>query len=463
LCGIEARRMEHEERELSRESSSNGEHEEKKDASSLFPSSSPPIPPYPPPPPPRPSSSLSAVPFSAPAPSLFSKLSSALNLSPEYSYSEMLDQCSFCTHQLNESANSPLMDFHLPCGHTICSKCMADSSHELGVKLESISQIIAIDSAVNDYDGLQKLFYQCPVCQISLILVPKQEDRNSALTETRSTSLCSQFPDLPTICTHEEDRPLEVTDTSENDPPSYTTIPIEAATPTPVCSNHGESIKWFCSTCNKVTCDECLSEGSHRNHEFKLCYSVAPLLRSHLKDTLDRVRNKRDSVVMRLGVLESRGDQGSYIGPREAIARHCSELRAAVDELESRLLRDVNFFMRDAVGVASLRDELTDLDDFEDRCGSYESYNAVELCVLMSTLARYESNLQLSFKASGKSTKEIDLERGEVSICASVEEKLGLKLQMSPKILEGIRDSGTVHITRQPSAYDVRENSYCLS
>jgi hypothetical protein len=359
------------------------------------------------------------------------------------------------------------MDFHLPCGHTICSKCMADSSHELGVKLESISQIIAIDSAVNDYDGLQKLFYQCPVCQISLILVPKQEDRNSALTETRSTSLCSQFPDLPTICTHEEDRPLEVTDTSENDPPSYTTIPIEAATPTPVCSNHGESIKWFCSTCNKVTCDECLSEGSHRNHEFKLCYSVAPLLRSHLKDTLDRVRNKRDSVVMRLGVLESRGDQGSYIGPREAIARHCSELRAAVDELESRLLRNVNLFAGDAVGVASsLRDELTDLDDFEDRCGSYESYSAVELCVLMSTLARYESNLRLSVKEtsqvgrkSGNSTKEIDLERGDVVS----EEKLRLKLGLTPKILEGIRDSGTVHITRQPSAYEVREHSMTVS
>ena len=223
-----------------------------------------------------------------------------------------------------------------------------------------------------------------------------------------------------------------------------------------------------------------MSEGSHRSHEFKLCSSVAPSLRSNLRDTLDRVRSKRESASTRLGALESRGDEQSYIGPREAIARHCSELRSAVDELETRLLRDVNFFMRDSVGVASLRDELTDLDDFEGRCVSFERYNAVDLCVLVSSLALYESNLRLSMKDSsgsgfasgtvkeskrGETMEEVDLERGGEAtniISASVEDKLDLKLEMTPKLLESICHSGAVHITRQPSAYEVRLES-CLS
>jgi hypothetical protein len=246
---------------------------------------------------------------------------------------------------------------------------------------------------------------------------------------------------------------------SMNDPSSSPSTAMKTVEATPICSVHGEAIKWYCSTCQKVACDECVSEGNHRNHEFKLCYSAAPSLRSHLRDILDRVRSQRESLNSRLGVLESRGDERSYTGPREAIARHCSELRSAVDELESRLLRDVNFFMRDSVGVASLRDELTDLDDFENRCGSYESSNAVDLCVLMSSLAPYESNLRLSpaGRESGE-TKEIDLERGE-AITASDEDNLGLKLEMTPKLLEVIRDSGTVHIMRRSSAYEVRHEA----
>ena len=138
-----------------------------------------------------------------------------------------------------------------------------------------------------------------------------------------------------------------------------------------------------------------------------------------------------------------------------------------MDELESRLLRDVNFFMRDTVGVARLRDELTDLDDFEGRCGSFEGYSAVELCVLMSSLTLYESTLRLPSNATRSSsgaeegeTKEIDLERGATRDIASlpyVGDKLGLKLNIAPKLLESIRDSGNVQIARKSLAYEVSQ------
>jgi hypothetical protein len=176
-----------------------------------------------------------------------------------------------------------------------------------------------------------------------------------------------------------------------------------------------------------------------------LCRAAAPSVRSSLRETLDKVQEKRHN----LELLGSRGDVARYQSPRESIANHCNELRSAVNELESRLLSDVDFYMREAVGVADgIRGEIDALENFQQQCESYESYGAVDLCVLMSTVKIYESSLHLPKKKKTNGTLK-DKTKDQ-------DDSLGLDLSLGPKLLKNIRDSGHVYIARPVTTYEVR-------
>jgi hypothetical protein len=178
-----------------------------------------------------------------------------------------------------------------------------------------------------------------------------------------------------------------------------------------------------------------------------LCRAAAPSLRSSLRKTLDKVQQKRHN----LETLESRGDASRYESPRESIVSHCNQLRSAVDELESRLLNDIGFYMREAVGVANgIRNEIDALENFEHQCESYESYGAVDLCVLMSAVKTYESSLHLPTTRMTRKNRNRSVEGRLVE-----DDDLGLDLVLAPKLLENIRDSGHVYIPRPSTSYEV--------
>lgn len=373
------------------------------------------------------------------------------------SYSEMVDdQCSFCKgHHAVSNSPSPTTNQlrSLPCGHILCCNCLNDSLAELGIQSNEIEDILPIDSAVNNYNGSQIIIYQCPLCQTSLTILPKryENELSREIIQSEINNSSSSSDDEEKEDFDDENRKLiqQITSLFDSGPPEIESTNSLNLLNTS-CSFHNEPMKWFCFTCNQVACDECISQATHRMHEFSLCRNAAPTLRVTLQDTCNEIHQKSEKINQKLIEIQSRNENVMYINLQNSIQEHCDNLRAAVDVLQQKLIENVEFLKNNPKEVNRLKHELSILQEVESTIGDTsnpESLGDINVCVLVSKL--HESHLLLNQNHDINQLNSCD---DDVPIPSLKKNK-----KSTTKLYEMIRDSASVYSPRQSSPYEVSD------
>lgn len=398
------------------------------------------------------------------------------------------NNCSFCSCILINNT------YLLSCQHILCYNCMKETLNELGLNINLIQKIINNEEYnkiiskenndniekkdkndnKNEYDDISMNYIQCncPCCQEPFYILSKLylNDNNELIENNNNKNIIiknkineqfgeckneeSKIPYTPLMIDNksslEIDSPVEINENNKNSQTisvqlsPFSTSQLSTTRDSSqlqfidtFCYIHNEPIKWYCTTCFKVICDECLSEGLHRAHEFVLCKTIAPSLKQTLQETLHNIRSKRENINTRIALLESRGDETTYITPKEAIINHCNKLRATIDELENTMMKDLNTYMSYRVGVNKLQQDLSDLESYEERFRFIESYNNVEACILFSSFKTIESNLQELTNQKIKSNERLPENDG-----------FGFYLEPTTQLIEKIQYSGSIFMNR---------------
>lgn len=397
----------------------------------------------------------------------------------------MKNNCSFCSCILINNT------YLLSCQHILCYNCMKETLNELGLNINLIQKIInneeynKIKNNENN-DNIEKkdkndnknekkdismnyIQCNCPCCQEPFYILSKLHlNDNSEQIENNKNIIKNKINEQFGECKNEESKipytslmidnksSLEIDSTIENYDNNQnlqtTSIQLSPFSTSQLstsrdlsqlqfidsfCYIHNEPIKWYCTTCFKVICDECLSEGFHRAHEFVLCKTIGPSLKQTLQEALHNIRSKRENINTRIALLESRGDETTYITPKEAIINHCNKLRVTIDELENTMLKDLHTYMSYRVGVNKLQQDLNDLESYEERFRFLESYNNVETCILFSSFKTIELNLQQLTNQKIKSNERLPENDG-----------FGFYLEPPTQLLEKIKYSGSIFMNR---------------
>ncbi|KAF4088283.1 hypothetical protein AMELA_G00080440 [Ameiurus melas] len=194
---------------------------------------------------------------------------------------EKAESCAVCTTKLSSSAEPKL----LPCLHMTCKACIVNTSEDKHAK-------------------------ECPTCGQSFNL-PEVTDcfifENSApkcggCDETVLSGWCKECEEaLCSDCVSAHQR-VKVTR-------NHTVIPQEPRSGLSIslrCTSHKqERLKFFCVTCNQLTCRDCQLI-DHRNHSFLLLEEAVASQKDELIKLLDSIREQKNSMRARLQDLDGR-------------------------------------------------------------------------------------------------------------------------------------------------------------
>jgi hypothetical protein len=326
-------------------------------------------------------------------------------------------QCDVCSNIFTTSG--PHTPLSLPCGHGICLLCCenfhqngnstitcptchlnsnypASKNYPLIVLLDLPEHRFSEEKVIDNLCGCKKapISYFCFECEESFC-----EDCNSVLHRAKR----STHRRTPTK-THRASNPI-----------------VSMSCP----DHQGRSMEFFCKseTCRKGICSHCVV-GSHRTHDISLMSEVSAdlkrILSASLEEAAHRGRVCEEALISLEKAFASLGggnrprkrprnwyhqspptnESGVDIAKR-AIKSHCAALRSAVDELESRLLSEVDEIAAERAAAVqahmkSLQQNLLHLQRCSDGVRSLDGRRDFEVCAsyppLLSDLTALKSS-----------------------------------------------------------------------
>ena len=112
--------------------------------------------------------------------------------------------------------------------------------------------------------------------------------------------------------------------------------------PTMVCSSHGEPMKVYCDTCDKLICHLCTTAKAHRNHEYEPLTDAFPRHQQQIVDSLQLVKKKLAAITTAVQAVETQ--EGGFLEQVGAVRR---EIEATVQQLMQLLQESERQLMRE--------------------------------------------------------------------------------------------------------------------
>ncbi|XP_060726349.1 tripartite motif-containing protein 66 isoform X4 [Tachysurus vachellii] len=189
------------------------------------------------------------------------------------------ESCAVCRTKLSFSSEPKL----LPCLHMMCKSCIVKTTEDNNAKECPVCGQSFYLSEVTDCFIFEDSAPKCGGCEESALIGWCQEC---------GEALCSD-------CVFAHQR-VKVTR-------NHTIIPRESGLSTSLrCTSHKqEQLKFFCVTCDQLTCRDCQLI-DHRNHRFLLLEEALVSQKEQLKKLLDSISEQKNSVQSRLQDLDKR-------------------------------------------------------------------------------------------------------------------------------------------------------------
>ena len=119
--------------------------------------------------------------------------------------------------------------------------------------------------------------------------------------------------------------------------------------PTMECTSHGEPMKVYCDTCDKLICQLCTVK-HHRDHECDAITDAFPRHQQQIVDSLEQVKKKLAAITTAVQAVETQ--EGGYLEQVGAVRREIEatfqQLMQLLQESERQLMRELDHQVTDA-------------------------------------------------------------------------------------------------------------------
>ena len=114
--------------------------------------------------------------------------------------------------------------------------------------------------------------------------------------------------------------------------------------PTMECNSHGEPLKVYCNTCDKLVCHLCATAKSHRNHDYEPINDAFPRHQKNIVDNLEEVKKKLAAITTAVQAVEAQEEDFlQQVGAaRREIEATVQQLMQLLQESERQLIRELD-------------------------------------------------------------------------------------------------------------------------
>ena len=206
--------------------------------------------------------------------------------------------------------------------------------------------------------------------------------------------------------------------------------------PTMECSSHGEPIKVYCDTCDKLICQLCTTAKAHCNHEYEPLTDAFPRHQQQIVDSLQQVKKKLAAITTAIQAVETQ--EGDFLEQVGAVRR---EIEATVQQLMQLLRKSEKQLMREL-------DQVTDA--YVEKISARKKEADITIAQLKSCKEFAEEQLRIG------SQQEILVIKGQMvermaAVCSLVKadnlqplEETKVRFLKSAGVLEACRSLGSV-------------------
>ena len=206
--------------------------------------------------------------------------------------------------------------------------------------------------------------------------------------------------------------------------------------PTMECSSHGEPMKVYCDTCDKLICQLCTTAKAHRNHEYEPLTDAFPRHQQQIVDSLQQVKKKLAAVTTAVQAVETQ--EGGFLEQVGAVRR---EIEATVQQLMQLLQESERQLMREL-------DQVTDA--YVEKISARKKEADITIAQLKSCKEFAEEELRIG------SQQEILVMKGQMvermaAVCSLVKkdnlrplQETRVRFAKSASVLEACRSLGSV-------------------
>ena len=206
--------------------------------------------------------------------------------------------------------------------------------------------------------------------------------------------------------------------------------------PTMECSSHGEPMKVYCDTCDKLICQLCTTAKAHRNHEYEPLTDAFPRHQQQIVDSLQQVKKKLAAITTAIQAVETQ--EGGFLEQVGAVRR---EIEATVQQLMQLLQESERQLMREL-------DQITDA--YVENISARKKEADITIAQLKSCKDFAEEELRIG------SQQEILVMKGQMvecmaAVCSLVKEdnlrpleETRVRFAKSASVLEACRSLGSV-------------------
>ena len=202
------------------------------------------------------------------------------------------------------------------------------------------------------------------------------------------------------------------------------------------CSSHGEPIKVYCDTCDKLICQLCTTAKAHCNHEYEPLTDAFPRHQQQIVDSLQQVKKKLAAITTAIQAVETQ--EGDFLEQVGAVRR---EIEATVQQLMQLLRKSEKQLMREL-------DQVTDA--YVEKISARKKEADITIAQLKSCKEFAEEQLRIG------SQQEILVIKGQMvermaAVCSLVKadnlqplEETKVRFLKSAGVLEACRSLGSV-------------------